>query len=257
MLFDSHTHLNDTQFDEDRDEVIRRAREEYGVTRIVNIGFDRETIPASLALAEAYDFIYTGVGWHPVEAVEMKAADLDWLEELCDHPKVVALGEMGLDYHWDKSPKGVQESVFRQQIRLAREVDMPIIIHNRKADEDVVRILKEEKADEVGGVMHCFSGDWAMAEECLTMNFYIGLGGPVTFKNAKQPKEVAKRVPLDRLLVETDAPYLAPHPNRGKRNESGYVRLVAETIAELRELPVEELAARTYENTCRLFRIPD
>lgn len=257
MLFDSHAHLNDSQFEGEREEVIRRAREEYGVSRILNVGFDRETIQDTLKLAGSYDFIYAAVGWHPVDAIDCTEEDLDWIEELTDHPKVVALGEMGLDYHWDKSPKGIQESVFRQQIRLARELNLPIIIHNREADEDVVRLLREEKAEEVGGVMHCFGGDWEMAQECLDMNFMIGLGGPVTFKNARQPKEIAKRVPIDRLLVETDCPYLAPHPNRGKRNETGYVRLVAEKIAELREMPLEELARHTYQNANRLFQIED
>ncbi|SFS87018.1 TatD family hydrolase [Marininema halotolerans] len=255
MLFDSHTHLNASQFVEDQVETIRRAKEEYKVTRILNIGCDRESIPTSIALAETYDFIYSSVGWHPVDAVEMTVEDLDWLEELCDHPKVVALGEMGLDYHWDTSPKGIQESVFRQQIRLARELKLPIIIHNREADEDVLRILREEKASEVGGVMHCFSGDWSLAEQCLDLGFYLGLGGPVTFKNAHDPKEVAKRVPLDRLLIETDAPYLAPHPHRGKRNETGYVSLVAEQIAILREISFADVAAQTFANACRLFQI--
>ncbi|PTX55226.1 TatD DNase family protein [Melghirimyces profundicolus] len=255
MLFDSHAHLNDEQFSKDREEVIRRAREEAGVSRILNVGFNRDTIKDTLKLAETYDYIYAAVGWHPVDAVECTVEDLEWIESLTDHPKVVALGEMGLDYHWDKSPKGVQESVFRQQIRLARELGMPIIIHNREADEDVVRILREEKAEEVGGVMHCFGGDWKTAEACMELNFMIGLGGPVTFKNARLPKEIAKRVPLDRLLVETDCPYLAPHPNRGKRNESAYVRLVAEAIAELRDMPLEELARCTFDNATRLFRI--
>lgn len=257
MFFDSHAHLNDAKFDDDREEVIRRAREEYGVSRILNIGFNRETIRTSLELAESYDFIYTAVGWHPHDAKDCTEEDLDWIETLCDHPKVVALGEMGLDYYWDHSPRGIQESVFRQQIRLAREIGMPVIIHDRDAHEDVVRILREEHAEEVGGVMHCFSGDWDVAKACLDMNFYIGLGGPVTFKNAKLPKEIARKVPLDRLLIETDCPYLAPHPHRGKRNESGYVRLVAETIAELREMSLEELARITYENANRLFRIED
>ncbi|SMO81390.1 TatD family hydrolase [Melghirimyces algeriensis] len=255
MLFDSHAHLNDEQFAKDRAEVIQRAHEEMGVSRILNVGFNRETITATLELAETYDWIYAAVGWHPVDAIDCQPEDLDWIESLADHPKVVAIGEMGLDYHWDKSPKRIQENLFRQQIRLARELNMPIIIHNRKADQDVIRILREEKAEEIGGVMHCFGGDWDTAEQCLKMNFMIGLGGPVTFKNAQLPKEIAKRVPLDRLLVETDCPYLAPHPYRGKRNESGYVRLVAEAIAELRGVSLEEIAQRTYENACRLFRI--
>ena len=227
MLFDTHAHLNANQFKEDQEEVIRRAREN-GVSRIVNLGFNRETIVTSLALAEKYDFIYTALGWHPTDAKDMKDEDLDWLRELSQHKKVVAIGEIGLDYHWDTSPKEVQHEVFRKQIRLAKEVGLPIIIHDREAHQDIIDILREEKAAEVGGIMHCFSGSVEMAKECIDMNFYISLGGPVTFKNAKKPKEVAKQVPLDRLLIETDCPYLTPEPYRGKRNESGYVRYVAE-----------------------------
>jgi len=255
MLFDSHAHLNDAQFDKDREEVIRRAREEYGVSRVVNIGYNRETIRTALALTERYDFIYAAIGWHPHEAKDMTDDDLSWIESMTEHPKVVALGEMGLDYYWDNSPRDVQQEVFRQQIRLARKVGLPIIIHDRDAHEDVLRILREEKAEEVGGVMHCFSGDWAFAQHCLDLNFYIGLGGPVTFKNAKIPKEIAQKVPIDRLLIETDCPYLAPHPHRGKRNETGYVRLVAQTIAELRGMTLEALAEHTTANACRLFGV--
>ena len=217
MLTDTHTHLNAKQFDGDRREVIERAVA-AGVTRIVNVGFNRETIPSSLELAEKYDFIYTTVGWHPQDAVYMTAEDLDWIEQLCAHEKVVAIGEIGLDYYWDTSPKDVQQKVFREQIRLARRLGLPIVIHNRDAHQDVVQILREEKAADVGGIMHCFSGSWETAKQCLDMNFYISFGGPVTFKNAKQPKEVLAKVPLDRLLIETDSPYLTPHPYRGKRN---------------------------------------
>ncbi len=256
MLFDSHAHLNDERFEEDRDEVIRRAQEQ-GVSRILNIGFNRETIETTLSLAEQYDFIYAAVGWHPHDAATMTDEDLKWIRSLTEHPKVVALGEMGLDYYRNHSPREVQDAVFRRQIRLAREVGMPIVIHNREADRDVLRVLREEGAEEVGGVMHCFGGDWAMVQACLEMNFLIGLGGPVTFKNARLPKEIAAQVPLDRLLIETDAPYLAPHPHRGKRNESGYVRLVAEKIAELRGISFEEVARQTAANACRLFRIEE
>lgn len=172
----------------------------------------------------------------------MTEDDLQWIEELSNHPKVVAIGEMGLDYHWDKSPKDVQMEVFRKQIRLAKKVGLPIIIHNREATADIVNILKEEEASRVGGIMHCFSGSAETALECINMNFYISLGGPVTFKNAKKPKEVAAAVPLDRLLIETDCPYLAPHPYRGKRNEPSYVKLVAEQIAEIKQLTIEEVS---------------
>ncbi|MEC0270611.1 TatD family hydrolase [Paenibacillus anseongense] len=252
MLTDSHTHLNAEQFQEDQDEVIQRARE-ASVTRMVNVGFNRETIPSSIALAEKYDFIYTTVGWHPVDAIDMMPGDLEWIESLCQHEKVVAIGEIGLDYYWDKSPKEVQQRVFREQIRLARKLQMPIVIHNRDAHQDILTILKEEKAAEVGGIMHCFSGSWETAKQCLDMNFHISFGGPVTFKNAKQPKEVLAQVPLDRLLIETDAPYLTPHPFRGKRNESAYVRLVAETAAEIKGISLEELAEITTNNAIALL----
>ncbi|MDF2682969.1 MAG: TatD family deoxyribonuclease [Brevibacillus sp.] len=254
MLFETHTHLNAKEFDEDREEVIARAREN-GVSTIVNIGFNAETIPTCIELAEKYDFIYAVVGWHPQDAKDMTDEHLAWIEELTRHPKVVGLGEMGLDYYWDTSPKDVQADVFRKQIRLARKVEMPIIIHNRDAHQDVISILKEEKAAEVGGIMHCFSGSWETAKLALDMNFYISFGGPLTFKNAKQPKEVAAKVPLDRLLIETDSPYLTPHPFRGKRNESGYVRYVCEEMANIRGLSYEEMAQITSDNARRLFQL--
>jgi len=253
-LFDTHAHLDAPQFDEDREEMIARARE-AGVELIVNIGFDRQTIPTTMELAEKYDFIYAAVGWHPVESIYMQEEDLGWIESLCSHPKVVAIGEIGLDYHWDTSPKDVQHKVFRQQIALAKKVKKPIIIHNRDAHADIIKILKEEGAAEVGGIMHCFSGSWEIAKQCLDMNFYISFGGPVTFKNAKVPKEVLKNVPLDRLLIETDCPYLTPHPYRGKRNESAYVALVAETAAQIKEISLEELAQITMQNGKNCFRI--
>jgi TatD DNase family protein len=254
MLFDTHAHLNAVQFEEDLNEVIDRALQEK-VETIVVVGFDRETIPKAIELSERYDFIYAAVGWHPVDAIDMTDHDLDWLRELSSHPKVVALGEMGLDYHWDKSPKDVQKEVFRKQIALAKEVQLPIIIHNREATADIVQILKEENAKEVGGVMHCFSGSLEVAKQCMDMNFYISFGGPVTFKNAKKPKEVAAEIPLDRLLIETDCPYLTPHPFRGKRNEPSYVKYIAEKIAELKGLTFEEIAKITTRNGKKLFGI--
>lgn len=254
MLFDTHVHLNIEQFDEDRDEVIQRAKA-AGVEKMVVVGFDHETIHKAIALAEQYDFIYAAVGWHPVDAIDFTDEDLLWLEELAHHEKVVALGEMGLDYHWDKSPKDVQKDVFRKQIALAKKVKLPIIIHNREATDDVIQLLQEEHAEEVGGIMHCFAGEVEHVKPCLDMNFYISLGGPVTFKNAKAPKEVAKVVPADRLLVETDCPFLAPHPHRGKRNEPAYVRLVAEQIANLRDTSIEAIEQQTTANALRLFGI--
>lgn len=254
MLFDTHVHLNAEQFEEDLLEVIERANE-TGVEQMVVVGFDRPTIQKAMELVEAYDFMYASVGWHPVDAIDMTDEDLAWIEELSSHPKVVALGEMGLDYYWDKSPKDIQQEVFRKQIQLAKKVKLPIIIHNREATADLVTILKEEGAHEVGGIMHCFSGSVEVAKECMEMNFYISLGGPVTFKNAKKPKEVAKEIPLDKLLIETDCPYLAPHPYRGKRNEPAYVKLVAEQIAELKGISLAEVAKKTTENAKKLFDI--
>lgn len=256
MLFDTHVHLNARQFKEDREEVIARAFEK-GVGQMVVVGFDDETIPLAIEIAEQHETIYAAVGWHPVDAIYYKDEHLDMLEKLTGHEKVVALGEMGLDYHWDTSPKDIQEKVFRKQIQLAKRVNMPIIIHNREATSDVIRILQEENAKDVGGIMHCFSGNIAEMRTCLEMNFYISLGGPVTFKNAKEVKEVAKLIPLDRLLIETDAPYLAPHPYRGKRNEPAFVTLVAEQIATLRNMEYEELCHITTENAKKIFRIND
>ncbi|WP_404446779.1 TatD family hydrolase [Sutcliffiella horikoshii] len=254
MLFDTHVHLNADQYEEDLQEVIDRAQAEK-VTNMVVVGFDRKTITRAMELVEKYDFLYAAVGWHPVDAIDMTEEDLAWIEDLASHEKVVAIGEMGLDYHWDKSPKEVQKEVFRKQIQLAKKVKLPIVIHNRDATADVVQILKEEDAKEVGGIMHCFTGSLEVAKECMEMNFYISFGGPVTFKNAKKPKEVVKEIPMDKLLIETDCPYLTPHPYRGKRNEPGYVRLVAEQIAELKELTIEEVAEKTTANAKKLFGI--
>ncbi|PWA12113.1 hydrolase TatD [Pueribacillus theae] len=254
MLFDTHTHLNAEQFHEDVEDVIVRAQE-AGVSEMIVVGFDHKTIEGAISLVERYDFLYAAVGWHPVDAIEMNENDLNWIEDLCPHPKVVALGETGLDYHWDKSPKEVQKTVFRQQIQLAKKVNLPLIIHNREATEDVIAILKEEGADEVGGIMHCFSSTLEDAKACIDLNFYISIGGPVTFKNAKQLKEVVAKLPLERLLIETDCPYLAPHPFRGKRNEPAYVKYVAEQIALLKGIDYQELAQKTSDNAKQLFGI--
>ena len=222
---------------------------------MVVIGFDRKTILKAMELTEQHAFIYAVVGWHPVDAIDCTEEDLEWIESLTAHPKVVGIGETGLDYHWDKSPRDIQQEVFRKQIRLAQKVNLPIIIHNRDATADVIRILREEEAEKTGGIMHCFGGSVETAKECIDMNFMISLGGPVTFKNAKTPKEVAAEIPLEYLLIETDAPYLAPHPYRGKRNEPAWVILVAEEIARLKNLPVKEVAEETTKNALKVFNI--
>lgn len=254
MFIDTHVHLNADQYDEDLQQVITRALEAK-VTQMIVVGFDRKTIERAMLLAQQYDFIYAVIGWHPVDAIDCTDEDLQWIEQLATHPKVVAIGETGLDYYWDKSPKDVQEKWFRKQIQLAKKLNLPIVIHNRDATGDVVRILREENAAAVGGVMHCYGGSVETAKECITMNFMISLGGPVTFKNARTPKEVAKEIPLEYLMIETDAPYLAPHPYRGKRNEPAYVTLVAEEIARQKGLTIEEVASATTANATKFFKL--
>src|SRR5690625_1226557 len=254
MLFDTHVHLNARQFMEDREEVIQSAFD-AGVKYMVVVGFDHETIPLAIEIAEQYDSIYAAIGWHPVDAIDMTDEDFKWIEELCSHPKVVALGEMGLDYHWDKSPKDVQKDVFRKQINLAKKVNMPIIIHNREATEDIIKILKEENAKEVGGIMHCYNDSVKYVQDCLDMNFYMSFGMTITFIIFPLPQEAVLEVPDNRLLIETDAPFLAPHPNRGKRNEPAYVKLVAERIADLRGVSYEEISSMTTQNAFDFFGI--
>ncbi|MGE7676050.1 TatD family hydrolase [Lysinibacillus sp. NPDC094403] len=254
MFIDTHVHLNADQYEEDLQLVIDRALEAKVETMVV-VGFDRKTIEKTMQLVEQYDFVYGVIGWHPVDAIDCTQEDLNWIEELAAHPKIVGIGETGLDYYWDKSPKDVQQALFIKQIHLAQKLNLPIIIHNRDATGDVVQILREENAASVGGVMHCYGGSVETAYECIAMNFMISLGGPVTFKNARMPKEVATEIPLEHLMIETDAPYLAPHPYRGKRNEPALVTLVAEEIARLKGLTIEEIAQVTTANAKKFFRI--
>lgn len=255
MLFDTHAHLNDDAFKDDLEETIQRAKDN-GVKLINVVGFDDKSIASAIEIASKYDEIYLTVGWHPVEAIDFTDEKYEMIKNIAlNNDKVVAIGEIGLDYYWDKSPQDIQKQVFRRMITLAKEVNKPIVIHCREAMGDVLDILKEENAKEIGGIMHSFSGSVESMKIALKENFYISLAGPVTYKNAKQPKEVAKACPLDRLLVETDCPYLPPVPFRGKRNETGYVKYVAQEIADLREMSYEELTQATYKNACKLFKI--
>lgn len=255
MLIDTHVHLNADQYEGEVDAVIERAKEN-GVEKFVVIGFDRKTIERTMELIESYDEVYGVIGWHPVDAVDCTDENLEWIESLSSHEKIVAIGEIGLDYHWDKSPKDIQKEVFIKQIELAKRVNLPIVIHNRDADEDTIDILESHDAKSVGGIMHSFhNGTDEQIDRVLNMGFYVSLAGVITFKNVKRPKEVAQYVPLDRLLVETDAPYLTPHPFRGKRNEPKLVRLVAEEIAQLRGISVEEVEKATTENAKRIYNI--
>lgn len=254
MLADSHAHIDDERFDADREEVVARALA-AGVSLIVNIGADMASSARSVALAEKYPGIYAAVGMHPHDSQEMQEADYRQLEQWATYPKVVAIGEIGLDYHYDLSPRPVQKEVFLRQLDLARKTGKPFIIHEREAHADMMDIIRNS-ARGLNGVFHCFSGSVETAREYLKMGFYISVAGPVTFPKSLKTKEVAKAVPLDRLLVETDSPYLTPQPFRGKRNEPAYVRLVAEEIANLRDISLAELAVATTANVRRLFNIP-
>lgn len=254
MIFDSHTHLNAEQFNEDIPETIQRAKE-LGISEMAVVGFDTPTIEKSLTLSKKYPFIYSIIGWHPTEAGSYSKEIEEDLQQKLTLPKVVALGEIGLDYHWMEDPKEVQDKVFRRQIAIAKEMNLPISIHMREAIEDTYQILKEEDVRDIGGIMHSYSGDAEWAKRFLELGMHLSFSGVVTFKKATDVQEAAQIVPLDKLLVETDAPYLAPVPYRGKRNEPGYTRYVVEKIAELRGVPFEELANQTRDNAHRLFRI--
>lgn len=256
MIFDSHTHLNAEQFNDDIPETIERAKE-LGVTKMAVVGFDTPTIEKSLQLSHDYSNIYSIIGWHPTEAGSYTKDIEKKLQEQLTMPKVVALGEIGLDYYWMEDPKEVQAEVFRRQIAIAKEMNLPISIHTREALADTYQILKEEDIRDIGGIMHSFSGDFEWAKRFLDLGMHISFSGVVTFKKAQDVQEAPTHVPLDRLLVETDAPYLAPVPYRGKRNEPGYTRYTVEKIAELRHLPVEEVALQTWKNAHRLFRIAE
>ena len=256
MLIDSHAHLDDLRYDTDRDNVLQRAQT-AGIEAIVTIGCDLATSQTAVALAHAHPNIFATIGVHPHEAKEIGEGWYESFRSLAQHPKVVAYGEIGLDYHYDHSPREIQRQRFREQIHLARELALPLVIHTREAQEDTVMILREEGAVDVGGVFHCFSGDMWLAKDALDLGFYLSFSGVLTFKNATMLRDIAKTVPLDRLMVETDCPYLAPVPYRGKRNEPAYVQYVAETLAEIRgNGSLESVARATVENTKRVFRIP-
>lgn len=256
MLFNTHSHVDtNRQFEADRAVVVARARE-MGVARMMVIGYEMEAIPISLRFAEAHEWVYAAVGIHPTSALEWNDGAEQDLRMAAGHAKVRAIGEIGLDYYWmDRAPFDRQRDVFRQQIRIAREMKLPVVIHDRDAHEDVVRILEEEHAEDVGGIMHCFAGNWDIAERCLALGFCLGIGGTVTYKNNPIGQDVTRRAPLDRVVLETDDPYLSPVPFRGKRNEPGYVRYVAEFVAGLRGTEREDVEQATWANACRLLRI--
>lgn len=253
-LFDTHAHLDYPDYDADREEVLERAKAN-DVKYILNIGIDVASSRQSVRLARSNEHLYAAVGIHPSELETFGEHELKALHMLAAEEKVVGLGEIGLDYYRNHFSKEKQQEAFRLQLDLAGRLGLPVIIHDREAHEDVLKIIQEEDVLETGGIMHCFSGDWAMAKKCMDNNLFIAIGGAVTFKNSPELKEVAKKIPRDRLLLETDCPFLSPEPRRGKRNEPGNVRLVAEYLAGLRDTPVEDLAYWTTLNALRLFGI--
>ena len=253
LIFDTHAHYDDAQFDADR-EALLSAMPENGVGLILDPCCDPESSRAAIALAEQYPHIYAAVGYHPENCAPYTDADLDILRRLAQHPKVVAIGEIGLDYYWEQNPpKEFQQAVFRAQLALARELDLPVIVHDRDAHADCLAIVKE--FPEVRGVFHCYSGSVEMARELWKLGWYLGLDGPVTYKNARRTVEVAAEVPLERLLLETDSPYMAPVPKRGTRNDSRNIRCIAEKIAEIRNMTADAIIRVSAENGRRLFGI--
>jgi len=255
MLIDSHAHLDMREYNTDRNDVIQRAQD-CGIGYIITVGIDVESCGSAVRLAGEFGAVYAIVGIHPHNAKEIDETSYDLLRAFARHKKVCALGEIGLDFFRNISPPDVQKKRFRELIALGRELKLPLVVHDRNAHAETLSILKEEKAFEVGGVLHCFSGDYGMASQCFDMGFYISIPGTITFRNAHALQEVVRRSPLERMLIETDAPFLTPVPFRGKRNEPSYVRFVADSIAQLKGIDAKEVARVTTRNAQSLFQIP-
>lgn len=253
LLIDTHCHLNDKEFAPDFPAVLDRAAE-AGVRYLLNVGFDIPSSQKAVEMAQKYPQLRAAVGIHPHDADTATDVALAELQKLAKHPGVIAWGEIGLDYYYDNSPRDKQRQVFREQLRLARAADLPVSIHSREATKDTLNILREEQP--VRGIMHCFSGSRETAQICLDLGLYIAFGGAITFKNAHRLRQVVAWVPLERLLLETDCPYLTPVPYRGRRNEPAYIRFVAEKVAEIKQCPVEKVAEVTTNNACRVLGLP-
>lgn len=254
MLFDTHAHYDDDKFNDDRHNVIKKARES-GIGYILNAANDAASSAECISLSREFDFVYAAVGVHPHNVEHMNDNTLSELADLAGNEKVVAIGEIGLDYYYNNSPAEKQKLWFARQINLARRLKLPVIVHDRDAHEDVLKILTDENAKDVGGVLHCYSGSVEMAKILLKRNFYISVGGAVTFKNARRIIEVVEYLPLDRLLLETDCPYMTPEPHRGKRNDSSYLKYISARVADIKSMPQEEIINITTENAKRLFKI--
>jgi TatD DNase family protein len=256
MLIDSHAHLDMDDFDGDRDKVLERAAQD-GITHIITMGIDRESSIAAFELSQKYDFVYAAVGYHPHSADECETGDLDTLISMASEPEIVAWGEIGLDYYRGYSSPEAQKKIFFRQLEIAADLGLPVVIHDREAHDDVFEMLKKMGKGEKKGVIHCFSGDIDLATAFMDLGYYISIPGTVTYKKAYHVKEVASAIPLETMLIETDAPFLAPVPKRGKRNEPAFVSFTAHEIARLRNIDFEEVAERTSENAKNLFGLPD
>lgn len=254
MLIDSHAHLEMPEFRADLEQVIQRAKAS-GVEYIFTVGTEKKDWPRALEIAHSHPSVYAILGVHPHNAREIDEETYPTLRKLCADEKVRAYGEIGLDFYRNLSPRDIQLKRFREQIQFARELGLPIVVHDREAHQETLEILKSEKAEECKGIIHCFSGDYGMAKECIDMGFYISIPGSITFKNAGRGHEIVRDIPLEALLIETDAPFLTPVPFRGKRNEPGYVRYTAEKVAEIKKVPFEKVAEATTNNALRAYRL--
>ncbi len=254
MLIDSHAHLEMPEFKKDLEPVIQRAKES-GVEYIFTVGTEKKDWKRALEIAESHPSIYAVLGVHPHNAKEIDEETYPMLRELCRNEKVRAYGEIGLDFFRNLSPRDLQLKRFREQIGLARELGLPVVIHDREAHRETLEILKSERAGDRGGIIHCFSGDYEMARACMEMGFLISIPGSITFKNAEGLREILRRIPIASLLVETDAPFLTPEPFRGKRNEPSYVRYTAQRLAEVKKISFEKVAEATTENALRVYRL--
>lgn len=253
MIFESHAHYDDEAFDEDRD-ILLQSMQEHGIEAVINVGASLKGVAATIRLMQKYPFVFGAVGVHPDEIGELDETQMIWLRSLCDMEKTVAIGEIGLDYYWNKENHAIQKKWFVRQMDLAKEVHLPIIVHSRDAAKDTLDIMKAEKAENLSGVIHCYSYSREHAKEYMNMGYCLGIGGVVTFENAKRLKEVVKYAPLDYLLLETDCPYLAPVPHRGTRNTSLYLPYVAKEIARIKNVTYEEVVEVTNQNAKRLFQ---
>ena len=252
MIFESHAHYDDEAFDEDR-EALLGSLQEHGIGTVINVGASLTSCRSTMELAEKHPFIYAAIGVHPSDTGELTEESTAWMEGLCRNSRVVAVGEIGLDYHWPDPPVDIQKKWFVEQLGMARRTHLPVIIHSREAAKDTLDIMQGEKAEEIGGVIHCYSYTKEMAREYLQMGFYFGIGGVITFKNSRKLREAVEYIPVDRILLETDSPYLSPEPYRGKRNSSLHLPYVAEAIAQIKGMTEQEIITITENNAKALF----